>query len=64
MWVAQHPCGTWCAYKEKPVEKMGGWAGDIYSRLESSLWIVSWRQTLTELSYEEYQRKWRHKEVR
>ncbi|ATN92919.1 putative cytidine and deoxycytidylate deaminase [Pseudomonas phage PPSC2] len=64
MWIAQHPCGTWCAYKEKPREKMGGWDGEVYAKLDISGWILSWRQTLKEMSFKEYQDKYRHKEVR
>lgn len=63
MWIAQHPCGTWCAYKEKPREKMGGWDGEVYSVLNHNVWILSWRQTLHELPYEIYQITFRHKEV-
>jgi hypothetical protein len=63
MWIAQHPCGTWCAYKEKPREKMGGWDGEVYSVLLVQSDIISWRQTLRELTFKEYQDKYRHKEV-
>ena len=63
MWVAQHPCGTWCAYKEKPTEKMGGWSGEIYSRLSGGQWIISWRDTLIEMTFKEYQDKYRHREI-
>jgi hypothetical protein len=64
MWIAQHPCGTWCAYKEKPLEKMSGWDGKVYSVLTRGLYIMSWRQTLQELSFKEYQDKYRHREVK
>lgn len=64
MWIACHPCGTWCAYKEKPREKMGGWDGDVYSELERGLRIISWRQSLQEMTFKEYQDKFRHKEIR
>lgn len=64
MWIAQHPNGVWCAYKEKPREKMGGWDGDVYSEIMRDLWIISWRTTLQEMSFKEYQDRFRHKEVR
>jgi hypothetical protein len=64
MWIAQHPCGTWCAYKEKPREKMGGWDGDVYSVLSIQQYLISWRQTLREISIYEYVARYRHKEVR
>lgn len=64
MWIAQHPCGTWCSYKEKPREKMGGWDGEVYSELKRDLWIISWRQTLQEMTFKDYQDKFRHKEIR
>ena len=64
MWIAQQPCGTWCAYEEKPREKMGGWDGDVYSEITRDLWIISWRATLQEMSFKEYQDRFRHKEVR
>lgn len=64
MWIAKHPCGTWCAYKEKPREKMGGWDGDIYSVLIIHSDPISWRQTLREVSIYEYVARYRHKEVR
>lgn len=64
MWLAQHPCGTWCAYKEKPREKMGGWDGDVYSVLNIQQYLISWRQTLREVSIHEYVARYRQKEVR
>lgn len=63
MWIACHPCGTWCAYKEKPREKMGGWDGEVYSVLMIRHTLIGWRNTLQELSFKEYQDKYRHKEV-
>lgn len=64
MWIAQHPCGTWCAYRERPREKMGGWDGEIYSELALLSHTISWRQTLKEMTFKEYQDKYRCKEVR
>jgi len=64
MWIAQHPCGTWCAYKEKPREKMGGWDGEVYAVLNKQQYLISWRQTLQELSLKDYQDKYRHREVK
>lgn len=43
---------------------MGGWDGDVYSELMIQSHIISWRQTLRELSFKEYQDKYRHKEIR
>lgn len=64
MWIAQHPCGTWCSYEEKPLEKMGGWDGKVYARLLIQQHLIGWRQTLKELSYKEYRDKYSAKEVR
>lgn len=64
MWVCQHPCGTWCAYMEKPIEKMGGWDGEVYAVLNYNVWILNWRQTMKEMSFKEYQDRYRHKEVK
>jgi hypothetical protein len=64
MWIAQHPCGTWCAYKEKPKEKMGGWDGEVYAVLSRGLWIMSWRESLECMSFKTYQDRFRHKEVK
>lgn len=64
MWIAQHPNGTWCAYREEPREKMGGWDGEVYAVIDRSLWIMSWRQSLECMSFKTYQDRFRHKEVR
>lgn len=64
MWIAQHPCGTWCAYKVEPVEKMGGWDGEVYAVLDRSLYMMSWRDSLECMSLKTYQDRFRHKEVR
>lgn len=64
MWIAQHPCGTWCAYKKEPIEKMGGWDGEVYAVLNRGLWIMSWRESLECMSLKTYQDRFRHKEVR
>lgn len=64
MWIAQHPCGTWCAYKEKPRQKMSGWDGEVYSEFRRDLWIMRWHQALQEMTFKEYQDKFRHKEIR
>ncbi len=64
MWIAQQPCGTWCAYKEKPREKMGGWDGEVYCVLMISSCVISWRSTLRELSFKEYRDRYSIKEVR
>jgi hypothetical protein len=64
MWVAQHPCGTWCAYRTKPQEKMGGWDGEVYAVLNVQQHLISWRQTLKCMPYSQYQNKYRHLEVK
>lgn len=64
MWVAQHPCGTWCAYKEKPIERISGWDGEVYAVLDKKQYLISWRQTLTELPLKEYQDRYRHRELK
>lgn len=64
MWIAMHPCGTWCAYKEKPLEKMSGWDGETYAVLLIQNYPMSWRTTLKEVSLYEYYARYRQKEIR
>lgn len=64
MWIAQHPCGTWCAYKTEPREKMGGWDGDSPVRLLIQNWVISWRQTKRWIPDNEYVERYMDKEVR
>lgn len=64
MWIAQWPGGTWCAYQDKPALKMSGWDGKIYAYLMIQNNTLSWRETLREYSFKEYQDKFRTKELR
>lgn len=64
MWIAQHPCGMWCAYKEEPRQKMGGWDGELYAHLNIQSWLIGWRGTLRWMSEKEYQDRYRAKEIR
>lgn len=63
MWIAQHPCGTWCSYKDEPRKKAGGWDGCVYAKLNISLWILSWRGTLKWVPDSEYIERYMAKEV-
>lgn len=66
MWIAQHPCGTWCAYKDEPRQKMGGWDGDGETPVQLLIqnWILSWRQTKRWVPNAEYTERYKAKEVR
>lgn len=64
MWIAQHPCGTWCAYKFEPRQKMGGWDGVVHARLTIQNWLISWRETLRCIPEDEYLERYASKEVR
>lgn len=63
MWIAQHPCGTWCAYKKEPLQKMGGWDGEVYVKLNISLWLLNWRQSVKWVPDSEYIERYMAKEV-
>jgi len=62
MWIAQHPCGTWCAYEEKPLEKMGGWDGKVVAYLYQNLYVTNWRGTLKEMNLKTYAKRFLGKE--
>lgn len=64
MWIAQWPDGTWCSYKEKPREKMGGWDGECHAILMRRNHLISWRQSLREVPENEYLHNYLHKELR
>lgn len=55
MCIAQHPCGTWCAYEEKPVEKMGGWDGKVVGYPKLDGYVKDWRETLKEVSFNNFE---------
>lgn len=63
MWIAQHPCGTWCAYKEEPRHKLSGWDGEVYVKLNIRLWFLSWLETLKWVPDSEYIERYMAKEV-
>lgn len=64
MWIAQWPDDTWCAYKTKPREKMGGWDGEVYAVLNIQQYLIGWRMTLKHMTFKDYQDRYRHKEVK